>query len=432
MNRTATVVRQRIIGLIAICAGAASGCSDSYKPVSGDRGTLTIYSSLPLQGDAQPQSEDIVRALEMALDDTNGEAAGYEIRYVSLDDSSALLGAPDPELIETNARRAAADPSTIAYIGEFNSSATVVSLPILNEAGILQVSPSNTLVGLTRSNGAPTGEPGIFYPTGERTFGRVVPADHVQAGAVVSYLQVQNCSNVFIISDGEPFYGQAIASQVERYAEDQGLEALDNTAIDLTAKNFARLGHDMRVAGADCMFFGGRTQNRAVDLTLDVAATNPAIRMFFPDGCAELAFTEHVPADIESRVFITNPTLDPAGYPEMGQAFFENFRAEHGTDPEPYAIYGYEAMSVVLDAIERASDDAAPTAEGRQAVIAAFFNTRDRQSVLGTYDIDPYGDTTLTSYGGYVVEDGRVVYHQRIQVEVAEPVVGPELTDRQH
>ena len=73
------------------------------------------------------------------------------------------------------------------YLGEFNSGGSAISLPITNEAGILQVSPSNTYVGLTRAEGADKGEPDKYYPSGKRTFGRVVPADHIQAAAQVAY-----------------------------------------------------------------------------------------------------------------------------------------------------------------------------------------------------------------------------------------------------
>ena len=66
------------------------------------------------------------------------------------------------------------------------------------------------------------------------------------------------------------------------------------------------------------------------------------------------------------------------------------FEAEYGRRPGRYAAYGYEAMAVILDSIERASD---PT--DRAAVIDAFFATAERDSVLGTYSIDELGETTL-------------------------------------
>ena len=56
-------------------------------------------------------------------------------------------------------------------------------------------------------------------------------------------------------------------------------------------------------------------------------------------------------------------------------------------------------MALVLDAIERGGPD-------RAGVIEAFFATRDRDSVLGRYSIDEFGDTTLSQYGVYAIEDG--------------------------
>ena len=63
-------------------------------------------------------------------------------------------------------------------------------------------------------------------------------------------------------------------------------------------------------------------------------------------------------------------------------------------------------MSMVLDAIARAG------AQGNQraAVVAAGFATRDRESVLGTYSFDRFGDTTLTDYGVYRIADGDLLW----------------------
>ena len=403
----------------------ASACTQD-RPERAEAEILTIYSSLPLQGDSRPQSEDIVRAMEMALEENGGMAGDVRIEYVSLDDADPELGFWEPGQVEENARAAADDDTTIAYIGEFNSPASVYSIPILNEAGILQVSPSNTAVGLTRSDGAQPGEPDIYYPTGERTYGRVIPADHVQAGAIATWMRDHGCTSVFILNDGGP-YGKPIADQVERNARDQGLDVLGNDPIDVDARSFSGPAGAVKESSADCFFFGGITQSRAPEVADEVANAVPGIAMFFADGVAESAFTNELDDKIAENVFITNPTLDPAAYPPSAQEFFEGFRSEHGRDPEPYAIYGYEAMSVVLDSIARAGGAAAATPEGRRAVISAFFQTTDRESVLGTYDIDPYGDPTLDTYGGFTVANGELVFDTVIEADVAEPTDGPSL-----
>jgi branched-chain amino acid transport system substrate-binding protein len=401
--------------LLACTAFGVAACGDDEEEgggaaKEGGGETLTIYSSLPLQGDSRPQSEDVVRGEQLALEKAGGKAGSFKIKYVSLDDATAATGKWEPGKVSENARKAVGDDSTIAYLGEFNSGASAISIPLLNEAGILMVSPSNTYVGLTRSEGAEKGEPQKYQPSGQKTYGRVVPADHIQAAAQVSYMKDEGVTAVYILNDKE-VYGKGLADQVEKIAGEQGLEVKGNDGIDTKAANFRALGAKIESSGADAFFFGGITQNKGVQVFKDIAAANPDIKMFGPDGVAESAFSEKLGSSIEKNVWITNPTLDPKEYPPAAQDFFAEFKAKYGKDPEPYAIYGYEAMSVTLEAIKAAGDKG----NDRAAVVEAFFNIKGRESVLGTYDIDENGDTTLSDYGGNRIEGGKLVFDKVIK-----------------
>ena len=84
-----------------------------------------------------------------------------------------------------------------------------------------------------------------------------------------------------------------------------------------------------------------------------------------------------------------------------GMFHHPDFEAAYDRAPGRYAAYGYEAMAVVLDSVGRADD---PTDRGD--VVDAFFDTGDRESILGTYSIDGVGDTTLRRLGAYRI-DGR-------------------------
>jgi len=402
---------------MAACGGDGGNGGDGDQPAGEANVTaLTIYSSLPLQGDSRPQSESVNNGMELALEEAGGKVGDITINFEKLDDATAAAGKWEPGKTSANAREAAQNEEAIAYLGEFNSGATAISLPILNEAGILQVSPSNTYVGLTREQGADEGEPQKYYPGGTRTYGRVVPADHIQAAAVVSYMKEQGCTNVYILNDKE-VYGKGLADQVEKIAGEQGLEVLGNDGIDTKAANFRALASKVGGANADCFFFGGITQNKGVQVFKDVAAAANGIKMFGPDGVAESPFTEKL-GNIEKQVFVSAPTLDPKFYPPAAQKFFDDFKAKYNKDPEPYAIYGYEAMSVALLAIEQAGVTDA-SAESRKKVVDAFFQTKGRESVLGTYDIDENGDTTLSDYGGYKVEGGKLVFDKVIKAQTA-------------
>jgi branched-chain amino acid transport system substrate-binding protein len=402
--------------LTALAFGVAACGGDDEGGGGGSaegRTTLTIYSSLPLQGDSRPQSESVVNGEKLALEEAGGKVGKFTIKYKSLDDATAAAGKWEPGQTSANARKAAQDPSTIAYLGEFNSGATAISLPILNEAGILQISPSNTYVGLTRAEGADKGEPDKYYPSGKRTYGRVVPADHIQAAAQVAFQKDEGCTKTYILNDKE-VYGKGLADQVESIAKGQGLQIMGNDGIDTKAANFRTLATKIKSSGADCMFFGGITQNKGVQVFTDVHAANSDMKMFGPDGVAESPFTSKLSSSVQKNTFVTNPTLDPKLYPPSAQEFFDKYEQKYGKAPEPYAIYGYEAMKVALLAIQNAGDKG----NDRQAVIDAFFKIKDRESVLGKYSIDENGDTTLSDYGADKVEDGALVFDKVLKAQI--------------
>jgi branched-chain amino acid transport system substrate-binding protein len=392
---------------VAACGGSDNGGGGGT--VSGN--TLTIYSSLPLQGASRVQGAATVNGAKLALKQAGGKVGKYTITYKSLDDSTAQAGKWDPGQTSTNARKAASDKTTIALIGEFNSGASAISIPILNRAGIGQISPSNTAVGLTSdAAGAEPGEPNKYYPTGKRTYVRVVPRDTVQGAAGATVLKADGCKKPFVVNDKE-VYGAGLATNVVNSLKAQGIPALGNTGWDPKAANYRSVASSIKAKGTDCVYISGIVNNNAVQLTKDLAAAMPNAKILGPDGICTATYTDPkqggIPTSLASRTQCTVATLDPAKYPPAGKQFFAAYKKAYpGTEPDPYAIYGYESMSLAIDAIKRAGDKG----NDRQSVIDALFSTKDRQSVLGTYSIDKDGDTSLTDYGLYKIAGGQPTF----------------------
>jgi branched-chain amino acid transport system substrate-binding protein len=119
-----------------------------------------------------------------------------------------------------------------------------------------------------------------------------------------------------------------------------------------------------------------------------------------------------VPASLDPRLLFTAPPPVPTVSPGPARAFYAAYRRRYGS-PEPPAIYGYEAMSLMLSAIDAATHDGRIDAR-RSAVLAALFATHDRRSVVGTYSIKPDGDTTLDRYGAFVVHNGRLRFWKSV------------------
>jgi branched-chain amino acid transport system substrate-binding protein len=409
--------------LFAVFALTVAACGDDDDDDGGGGdgeagGTLNVYSSLPLQGAQRLQTTAMVDGIRLALQQRNGRAGDFRIKYTSLDDSTAQAGTWTPEATSANARRVAQDDNAIAYIGEFNSGASAISIPILNEVPIAQISPSNTAVGLTSDEpGADEGEPEKYYPTGERHYLRVVPKDTIQGAALATVMKEDGCTNVAILHDKE-VYGAGLARNIDASAKEQGMEVSVNEGIDPQAPNYRSQAASMKSGGADCFVFSGVTPNNAVQLYKDVSAAIPNAKLYGPDGVSNPEFYNPqdggVPPDVQRKVKITVATLSPEEYPPEGQRFFDDFREEYGVEnPDVYSIYGYEAMSLVLDTCERLG----PDCSNREAMIEALLNTKGRESVLGTYDIDENGDTTITDYGVYTVENGELVFDKTVKAQ---------------
>ncbi len=175
----------RVAAAVAVAASSAAIVGVGLAGTSAAAGgTVDIYSSLPLQGASSAQTGPLVNGIKLALSQAGGKAGQFTVKYQSLDDSTAAAGEWDPTQTGANARKVATDPNAVYYIGEFNSGASEVSIPILNQGGIPQVSPANTYVGLTTNEpGSAPGEPQKYYPTGKRTYLRIVPRDTIQAAA---------------------------------------------------------------------------------------------------------------------------------------------------------------------------------------------------------------------------------------------------------
>jgi branched-chain amino acid transport system substrate-binding protein len=409
-----------VVCLLAVAAGLAA-CGDDDDDESGNGSgagadTVNVYSSLPLQGAQRLQTTAMVDGIKLALEQRKGKAGQTTVKYTSLDDSTAQAGNWTPEATSANARRVAQDDAAVAYIGEFNSGASAISIPILNEVPIAQISPSNTAVGLTTDEpGADEGEPDKYYPTGERHYLRIVPKDTVQGAALATVMKKDGCTTVFILNDKE-VYGAGLASNIESSAKEQGMEVAGNDGIDPKAPNFRSQAASIKSSGADCFAFAGVTPNGAVQLYKDVSAALPDAKLYGPDGVSNPEFfvpdEGGVPDEVGSKTKVTVATLSPDQYPPDGQKFFDDFKEKYGvSNVDPYAIYGYEAMSLVLDTCERLG----PDCSDRQAMIDALFDTKGRESVLGTYDIDEDGDTTITDYGVYRIEDGELVFDATVR-----------------
>ena len=306
---------------------------------------------------------------------------------------------------------AAQDTSTIAYLGEYNSSATAVSLPLINAAGILQVSPGSPYIGLTSALDAGQDEPERFYPNGKRTFGRLQLGDPAQATAQVKLMKALSVHRLYVIDDQDPFevpLAQLVASDAQQAGV--GVAAHDSI-VTTTGAVFTGEVEKIVNSGAQAVFFAGGTGAGPVAFWRQLHSADPHLLLLGSSTMVNEEFTSMIGA-AASSTYLTTPALALDLYPPSAKRVLDAYKRHFGGQPEAYALYGYEAMSVALEAIRRSGS----RGNDRQEVINHFFATANRDSVLGRYSMRDDGEPTFTRYGVDRVLGGRPVFYRAIDI----------------
>jgi len=326
------VRRPRIAAALAALVLLA-GCGETEGITGGGRvigGTLTVYSLLPAPGEGV--ARDVVDGERLALRDAGGRAGAYDVNFASLDETrggAALAPEELPGAVASATRKAIADAQIIAVIGDLGEETARISVPLLNSAGILHVSPGVAYPGFTTP--VEPGEPERWYPAGPRTFFPLVPDATAQGRALAGALE----GRVLVEEEAGPT-GRALAAALRR------------------ALGSDRLARD--AAGADAAVYAGTDPEDAAGVVSGLLRENRDLTVHLPTALAGTA--------VARRGRVVALSAQPAPDPAFASAFREAF----GREATPAAVAGREAMRAVLAAIGRAGAEAS----ARRAVIDAF------------------------------------------------------------
>ena len=229
---------------------------------------VRIVSSLTRSGSSIGQSDSIVNAIRMRLEDAGHRVCGVPVVYEDLDGGSEERGSWDAAREEANARYAAAQPDVLAYIGTLDADAAAYSIPITNTADLLMISPCNTYPGLTKS--FEPGEPDKHYPTGRRNYLRSALSDDLQGAFAAQWAAELGARSAFVVHDTEPC-GRGVALPFAGACRLLGIE-LVSAPVGIVPKQlgYEALAQTIASSGADLVFYGGIIQNGAGPLWRDI------------------------------------------------------------------------------------------------------------------------------------------------------------------
>lgn len=402
---------KRLLLLLFLLLPLVAGCSSSPN-------VLTICSSLPLLNGTNARARSMSRAIEMAIEEQGSvQFAGntYELRYLPLDGATQARGGWDTAQEERNARAAIAEHGCIAYIGTYNSGAAKISMPILNRAQMLMISPGNTYPGLTKPDSGIGDEPWIYSPLGpnKRNYCRVVPADDLQAPAAARYAaEVLGVESVYVFHDTES-YGRGLAELFAETARDEGVRIVNGDPIGVGRnENAADFAAAITQSNPDMVYFGGTTSDVVTSVLRNLRQEGYDGYFMGADGIAEDTFIVEASARNDEGLLATLVGLPPTELSsEAGIAWYGAYRERFGEEPDAFAAPSYEAAQIVirgLESVEGTLDPANPNflETARPALLATVTRIRDYQGILGTWSFDQNCDTTSTTISIMQAEGG--------------------------
>jgi branched-chain amino acid transport system substrate-binding protein len=415
------------VGLIALSAcGTSSNTTTSSSGgggIASCKGTVTVATDLPLTGGDATDGPFPAYAAQLAVKQANDNKVlgGCTLKYVSKDDSSVAKNGHDPAQGAQNITALAADASVMGVVGPFNSSVALAEIPKASAAHLALISPSNTNPCLTAVV-AVCSDPTIKIDTaslyqGPHTYFRVIASD-VQQGDILGYIaaKVVNATKAYVIDDQEA-YGRGLALLFTKAFTSAGGTVVAATSLPGSTTTFATQMSDARSKGAQVIFFGGTTGNGCGLVRRDMASAGLSIPLLGGDGCQDTKFitdansgsksTAADGAEATSAPDVTKLASSAKFYSDYATTYSSLAAPYNDATKEPYSAYGYDAMTVLIQAIK-----AAVNANGgqlpsdsqafRDAVVAQLHNT-SYDGALGHTSFDSNGDTTNTGFTLYKV-----------------------------
>jgi branched-chain amino acid transport system substrate-binding protein len=389
----------------ALAALALAGCLGGEERSSRiEGGTVVVYTSLPRSGVSAPAARATAAGERLALEDARGRAGDLEVELVELDSSERGERLWDPDLVSANAGSAADDPRAIAYLGELDYGASAVSLPITNDADVLQVSPTDGLTSLTRAPlGRPRAGPERYYPEGERSFVRLVPVDELQAEALLSRVRADGARRIAVLADGE-IHSRELGGILLALARRDGPEPVASEEYRGRVEEIPDLVRSLAEERPDALVYAGIAGAGTGRLLAQVDRTLPGVPVYGTSGLLARDPATPIPA-APANVDVLGSIPPASELPAAGRRLLARL------DPavaRPEAVYGYEAMRLVLDAIRAAGAD-------RAKVIREALRIRARRSPLGPYRVRATGEVEAVRFALYALRDGSFEFERMIE-----------------
>jgi branched-chain amino acid transport system substrate-binding protein len=404
-----------------LTAVSSPGCTPIASAGAAD---LLVVSDLPTFNPGprlDPTMADMRAAIRLVLAQHRFRAGRYRIAYQACDDSRNGEG-PDPNLCASNARAYALDQRLVGVIGTYNSLCSGIELPTLNSAAsgpVAMVSPANTYVGLTHPGPATAAdEPDRYFPTGARSFARLVASDDYQSAGIDRFLADLGRTHPYVLDDGQGT-GYAGAAYVEDAAAPSGLRIAGRATWNPNAHSYRLLARRIAATPADAVILSGCICSNGARLVADLRSVLGRRTALI--GTDNFVYGEgFIHTHVFDGLYISTAGLAPESLPAAGQALLRELLPGRPTsDIDPGVAYAAAATETLLEAIARSDGT-------RASITTQLLRITLNHGATGPVSFNADGDPATTPITIYKVDSHTAFApHKEIQGEIPVRVVRP-------
>jgi branched-chain amino acid transport system substrate-binding protein len=390
------------IGVLGVSAVLAFGACSSGPAASGGGTAIKIGIELPMTGGEAPNGVPTANGVALALSQIT--VPGFSVTINQQDD--ALNGKHDPNTGAKNVQTLANDSQVLFVVGPYNSSVAQAEIPVSNGAGLMQCSPANTAVDLTK------GDAGVALRTSgghpdKLAYVRVATTDDNQGAGIADIVYNTIGAKTVYAADDTQTYGKGLVDGfAAAYAKLGGTIAKRDGIPDSTT-DFTSYVTALKGLNVQAVVYGGvttsglglfRKQMASAGLSNIPLAGGDGIN----DGSAATAssFLNIAGSDGDMNTYSTVAAIHDIPDPTK---FGTDYKAKFNTDPGSYSAPAYACTQIFLQALQAvagsAGTDLAKLREAVRAYVADPSHTYN--TVLGTVGFDANGDTTQHTISYY-------------------------------
>jgi branched-chain amino acid transport system substrate-binding protein len=393
--RIARVAVPIIIGALALSACG----SKKENGGSGGNKTLTIGVVAPLSGDLSAVGNGIKNGVDLAIKQAN---ANKTVKGVTL----VMDAQDDTAKADVGAQVAAklvAESSVFGVVGPLNSSVAKSVAPVMAQANLALISPSNSGVDLTGRDALAAGK---TQTRPYKSYFRVCATDDIQGPFGADYAVKDLGKKKIAIVHDKKAYGQGLATAFAAQAKKDGATVLPTETINPGDKDFSALITKLKSESPDYLFYGGEYPEASL-ITKQMKAAGLNIPLAGGDGvdAADYIKIAGAAANGDYATALGAPTdkLDSA------KQFLADYKAAGYKDPaDPYGAAAFDAANALIKALAKANGENKSGQALRDEITKEVQDT-DFAGVTGQISFDQFGDTNNKVLTVYKVENGAFV-----------------------